>query len=140
MSLKRSNCKHFLLVYPCKRYYTLKCRLQTCISMLQILNGDGLPNTICDKCMAKLDVAWQFKVQCEDSDTKLRQYYFGGTQMQITSFESLSYGSKGESGFCGGKQDSPLAVTFTSLASDLLSCSEVSKTLCLNLGLEPRKA
>ncbi|RZC36565.1 zinc finger protein TC009514, partial [Asbolus verrucosus] len=42
---------------------------------VQIMQGDGLPNTICQKCLAKLNVAWQFKLQCESSDLRLRQFY-----------------------------------------------------------------
>lgn len=48
------------------------------------MEGDGLPNTICQKCMAKLNIAWQFKMQCESSDAKLRQFYTNTQHLQVT--------------------------------------------------------
>lgn len=37
--------------------------------------GDGLPPYICQKCVVKLNVAFQFKVQCESSDARLRSCF-----------------------------------------------------------------
>lgn len=48
------------------------------------MEGDGLPNTICQKCVAKLNIAWQFKIQCENSDAKLRQFYSNTQHLQVT--------------------------------------------------------
>ncbi|XP_057653314.1 zinc finger protein 300-like [Diorhabda carinulata] len=42
---------------------------------VQVLQGDGLPPYICQKCLSKLNVAFQFKTQCESSDAKLRQCF-----------------------------------------------------------------
>ncbi|KAF5304805.1 hypothetical protein FQR65_LT07822 [Abscondita terminalis] len=42
---------------------------------VQVLEGDGLPPYICQKCISKLNVAFQFKSQCESSDAKLRQCF-----------------------------------------------------------------
>lgn len=41
----------------------------------QVLEGDGLPPYICQKCISKLNIAFQFKSQCESSDAKLRQCF-----------------------------------------------------------------
>lgn len=41
----------------------------------QVAEGDGLPPYICQKCISKLNVAFQFKTQCEASDAKLRQVF-----------------------------------------------------------------
>lgn len=49
----------------------------------QILEGDGLPSMICEKCIENLNIAYHFKQQCESSDMKLR-HYFGSSQIQIT--------------------------------------------------------
>lgn len=35
--------------------------------------GDGLPSQICYKCHNKLDIAYQFKQQCEAADAHIRQ-------------------------------------------------------------------
>ncbi|KAJ8952728.1 hypothetical protein NQ314_007479 [Rhamnusium bicolor] len=40
-----------------------------------VLEGDGLPPYICQKCISKLNIAFQFKTQCESSDAKLRQCF-----------------------------------------------------------------
>lgn len=42
---------------------------------MQVLQGDGLPPYICQKCVSKLNIAFQFKTQCESSDAKLRQCF-----------------------------------------------------------------
>ncbi|XP_023030259.2 uncharacterized protein [Leptinotarsa decemlineata] len=42
---------------------------------VQVLQGDGLPPYICQKCISKLNIAFQFKTQCESSDAKLRQCF-----------------------------------------------------------------
>lgn len=47
------------------------------------MEGDGLPNTICQKCITKLNIAWQFKMQCESSDAKLRQFYMNSQHLQV---------------------------------------------------------
>lgn len=43
--------------------------------IFQVLQGDGLPPYICQKCVSKLNIAFQFKAQCESSDAKLRQCF-----------------------------------------------------------------
>ncbi|KAF5304703.1 hypothetical protein FQA39_LY09480 [Lamprigera yunnana] len=48
--------------------------IMACASV-QVLEGDGLPPYICQKCISKLNVAFQFKTQCESSDAKLRQCF-----------------------------------------------------------------
>lgn len=48
------------------------------------MEGDGLPTMICHKCMAALNIAWQFKQQCETSDMKLRQYFGSSQHLQVT--------------------------------------------------------
>lgn len=55
------------------------------VPSLQVLEGDGLPATICQKCVARLNIAFQFKMQCENSDVKLRQYYGSLQQIQVTT-------------------------------------------------------
>ncbi|KAF7274374.1 hypothetical protein GWI33_012960 [Rhynchophorus ferrugineus] len=42
---------------------------------VQVHEGDGLPPYICQRCMSRLNIAYQFKKQCEVSDTKLRQCF-----------------------------------------------------------------
>lgn len=43
--------------------------------IFKVLQGDGLPPYICQKCVSKLNIAFQFKTQCESSDAKLRQCF-----------------------------------------------------------------
>ncbi|XP_050307631.1 zinc finger protein 420-like [Anthonomus grandis grandis] len=42
-------------------------------SAVQISLGDGLPYLLCNNCEEKLNIAYEFKVQCEKSDTALRE-------------------------------------------------------------------
>ncbi|XP_018328833.1 zinc finger protein 664-like isoform X2 [Agrilus planipennis] len=46
--------------------------IMACASV-EVSEGDGLPPFICQRCIAKLNVAFQFKSQCESSDARLRQ-------------------------------------------------------------------
>ncbi|KAL1500761.1 hypothetical protein ABEB36_006207 [Hypothenemus hampei] len=46
--------------------------IMACASV-QVQNGDGLPPYICQKCISRLNIAFQFKLQCESSDKKLKQ-------------------------------------------------------------------
>ncbi|XP_026461972.1 zinc finger protein 2-like [Ctenocephalides felis] len=48
-------------------------KLMACAS-IQVWQNDGLPPQICNKCAAKLHIAFQFKKLCERSDARLRQY------------------------------------------------------------------
>lgn len=41
---------------------------------VKILENDGLPSVLCNNCVYRLGVAYQFKQQCENSDMRLRQY------------------------------------------------------------------
>ncbi|XP_049822361.1 zinc finger protein 470-like isoform X3 [Aethina tumida] len=45
--------------------------LMTCAT-ISVTSGDGLPCTLCLNCKSKLNVAFQFKQQCEKSDSALR--------------------------------------------------------------------
>ncbi|CAH1117222.1 unnamed protein product [Phaedon cochleariae] len=49
--------------------------LMMACAAVQVIQGDGLPPYICQKCISKLNVAFQFKTQCESSDAKLRQCF-----------------------------------------------------------------
>lgn len=40
---------------------------------LQIHPDDALPNSICNVCLKKLDSSFKFKLQCENSDKKLKK-------------------------------------------------------------------
>ncbi|KAJ8923875.1 hypothetical protein NQ315_006651 [Exocentrus adspersus] len=57
--------------------------IMACASV-QVIEGDGLPPYICQKCVSKLNIAFQFKTQCESSDTKLRRCF------DSSSYETFS--------------------------------------------------
>ncbi|XP_066249040.1 zinc finger protein Paris-like [Euwallacea similis] len=40
---------------------------------VQVSEGDGLPPCVCQRCISKLNVAFQFKMVCEASDRKLQE-------------------------------------------------------------------
>jgi hypothetical protein len=40
----------------------------------QLFVGDGLPAQICEPCVRLVNSSYSFKVQCETTDTALRQY------------------------------------------------------------------
>ncbi|KAL3287628.1 hypothetical protein HHI36_002097 [Cryptolaemus montrouzieri] len=52
-------------------------------AQVQVQEGDGLPPYICHKCVTKLNIAFQFKTQCESADAKLRNCFENSVQ-QIT--------------------------------------------------------
>lgn len=63
--------------------------------------GDGLPPLICQKCVARLNVAFQFKTQCENSDAKLRQCF--ESMQQLTANQEIA-------GFIALKKDAEVFV------------------------------
>jgi hypothetical protein len=44
------------------------------VTCFQLYVGDGLPAQICEPCVRLVNTSYTFKVQCETSDTALRQY------------------------------------------------------------------
>lgn len=52
----------------------LSQKIQTCGS-IEIHEEDGLPALICDNCIYKASVAYEFRQLCQHSDTRLRMYY-----------------------------------------------------------------
>lgn len=48
--------------------------IMACASV-QVHEGDGLPPYICQRCVSRLNIAFQFKTQCESSDSKLRECF-----------------------------------------------------------------
>jgi len=44
------------------------------VTYFQLYVGDGLPAQICEPCVRLVNTSYTFKVQCETSDTALRQY------------------------------------------------------------------
>lgn len=61
--------------------------------------GDGLPDTICVNCIEKLENAFSFKLQCESSDSKLRQQNLLTihSTTDVTYFEELKSSIKTDS-------------------------------------------
>lgn len=66
---------HGLRLRPSKPSTEKLHPLSSAALLTQVIEGDGLPPYICQKCIAKLNVAFQFKTQCENSDSKLRQCF-----------------------------------------------------------------
>uniref|UniRef100_A0AAR5QH56 Protein krueppel n=1 Tax=Dendroctonus ponderosae TaxID=77166 RepID=A0AAR5QH56_DENPD len=48
--------------------------IMACAS-IQVQEGDGLPGYICQRCISRLNISFQFKMLCESSDLKLRQCF-----------------------------------------------------------------
>uniref|UniRef100_A0A1Y1KY92 ZAD domain-containing protein n=1 Tax=Photinus pyralis TaxID=7054 RepID=A0A1Y1KY92_PHOPY len=99
--------------------------IMACAS-IQIIEGDGLPSTICSKCLAKLNVAWQFKLQCENSDAKLRQFYFNNSsQLPIAPvFDGFGFDLKHEQHVCVLKSELDVANSYNN-TSELISGGNV---------------
>ncbi|XP_017880240.1 zinc finger protein 260-like isoform X2 [Ceratina calcarata] len=55
-------------------YSSLSQKIQVCGSV-EIHEQDGLPSLICDVCVYKATVAYEFRQQCQHSDAKLRMYF-----------------------------------------------------------------
>lgn len=49
-------------------------KLRLC-SGVEILENDGLPSTICMKCILKINDAHELRQQCQQSDIQLRELY-----------------------------------------------------------------
>ncbi|XP_055377740.1 myb-like protein I [Condylostylus longicornis] len=56
------------------------------VTMMKIEENDDLPRLICDLCIVQLNVAYNFKRQAVENDTKLRQYFI---EHGITSHYSV---------------------------------------------------
>lgn len=52
--------------------HTLSEKLQLC-GGVEVLENDGLPTSICVKCVTKLNVAYELREQCQRADEKLRK-------------------------------------------------------------------
>ncbi|XP_017770554.1 PREDICTED: zinc finger protein 345-like [Nicrophorus vespilloides] len=61
--------------------------IMACASV-QIAEGDGLPIFICQHCMSRLTNVWEFRMQCQESDAKLREIY--NSQLQLNTFTEFS--------------------------------------------------
>ncbi|XP_075235455.1 uncharacterized protein LOC142332735 [Lycorma delicatula] len=49
-------------------------RIMSC-AQIKVVEGDGLPASICHQCLAQVDKSYQFKLQCEKSDATLRKNF-----------------------------------------------------------------
>ncbi|XP_012525924.1 zinc finger protein 709-like [Monomorium pharaonis] len=49
-------------------------KLQLCCGV-EVLEDDGLPSSICIDCMVKVNVAYEFREQCQKADIELRKLY-----------------------------------------------------------------
>lgn len=49
-------------------------KLSLCGS-ISVDHQDGLPSLICDVCIYKASIAYEFRQLCQNSDTRLRSYY-----------------------------------------------------------------
>lgn len=90
--------------------------LMSC-AQVQVEAGDGLPPYICQKCVVKLNIAFQFKVQCEASDARLR-----------SCFENIQQISPGEIHISGAGYVTDIK------AESELSNSSISITFTTNEG------
>ncbi|KAK5647324.1 hypothetical protein RI129_002216 [Pyrocoelia pectoralis] len=107
----------------------LSSMIMACASV-QIINGDGLPSTICNKCLAKLNVAWQFKLQCENSDAKLRQFYFNNSsQLPVVTpvFDAFSFDLKHDQHICLLKPEQDVANTYNT--TEVVTANDISTPL-----------
>ncbi|XP_069701447.1 zinc finger protein 501-like isoform X1 [Periplaneta americana] len=52
----------------------LPTRIMALAPKIKMCVGDGLPAQICEHCVHQLDTSYSFKLQCENSDTALRQF------------------------------------------------------------------
>lgn len=81
-----------------------------------MIEGDGLPPYICQKCISKLNNAFQFKTQCESSDAKLRQCFQQYQNMppapDLAGFIEIK------------KVDSNETTLFTAASNNINSCLE----------------
>lgn len=64
---------------------------------------------ICNKCVGILNIAWQFKQQCESSDAKLRQYFGSSQHLQVTpDLDGFNIGVKDEQRIFPLQHEAPL--------------------------------
>lgn len=64
--------KQLRSVYDTNSTVQLAEMIMACASV-QVVSGDGLPSSICLKCEENLNIAYEFKQQCERIDTALRE-------------------------------------------------------------------
>ncbi|XP_067000213.2 uncharacterized protein [Anabrus simplex] len=51
----------------------LPVKIMMCV-LIQVDVEDGMPSLICHRCLYQMERSYEFKIQCENSDAKLRQY------------------------------------------------------------------
>ncbi|KRT86839.1 zinc-finger associated domain containing protein [Oryctes borbonicus] len=98
-------------IFPPTKSVHISTMIMACAAV-QLAEGDGLPSTICGNCLTNLHIAWKFKVQCENSDLKLRQYYINQQQKQfVHNFDSVHISVKHDN--YSDKCDDAFAQTIT---------------------------
>ncbi|XP_021935186.1 zinc finger protein 37 homolog isoform X2 [Zootermopsis nevadensis] len=53
---------------------SLPDKIMNFVPIIKLFVGDGLPAQICEPCVRLVNTSYKFKVQCETTDTALRQY------------------------------------------------------------------
>ncbi|XP_069678871.1 zinc finger protein 3-like [Periplaneta americana] len=53
---------------------SLSAKIMYFVPVLQLCADDDLPSQVCQKCSRLVNLSYKFKLQCENSDTTLRQY------------------------------------------------------------------
>ncbi|KAJ8970867.1 hypothetical protein NQ314_000992 [Rhamnusium bicolor] len=57
--------------------------------MHNVVFGDGLPYNLCDSCESKLSVAYEFRQQCQKTDSALRELTSSESKDNITKQEDI---------------------------------------------------
>ncbi|XP_050551147.1 zinc finger protein 32-like isoform X2 [Spodoptera frugiperda] len=65
------NHEYLVNIFKKVNFLTISAKLMS-VAKVHIASGDGLPETICSKCVQKLDNCIEFIELCESSDMKLR--------------------------------------------------------------------
>jgi hypothetical protein len=61
-------------------------RLRSISFLKQVLEEDGLPTSICIKCVMKVNVAYELREQCQRADTELRRLYGKALKKNIGNY------------------------------------------------------
>ncbi|KAK4879195.1 hypothetical protein RN001_007341 [Aquatica leii] len=110
--------------------------LMACTS-IQIMSGDGLPVQLCISCETKLDSAFEFKQQCQKTDTALRELTNQRTSKNSIKQEVIQADLCGTyNNQLGDSDGSETQAKVKSIDSNVFTCTYCQKVLRTKKGLK----
>jgi len=80
-------------VFHLRLLFILHTKHETVSFLIQVLEDDGLPTSICLECVMKVNVAYELRKQCQKADVELRKLYGKSLKTNIASIPTKVFSS-----------------------------------------------